>query len=142
VVATTSRGGFVTPVNAAGHALVADEPLSYGGTNLGPTPYDLLSAALATCTTMTLRMYADHKNLDYESFTVAVDHSKVHADDCEDCETTDGKIDEFRRRLTIKGKLAPEVEKRILEIADRCPVHRTLHSEVNVRTELVHPAED
>ena len=137
VIATTWRGGFYTEVNAAGYPLIADEPISYGGTDLGPTPYDLLSAALATCTTMTLRMYADHKKLEYKSFTVSVDHSKIHEKDCEDCETTEGKIDEFRRKLTIDGNLEPAVKKRILEIADRCPVHRTLHSEIKVRTELV-----
>lgn len=136
VIATTRRGSFYTEVNAAGYPLIADEPVSYGGTELGPTPYDLLSAALATCTTMTLRMYADRKKLDYNSFTVAVNHSKIHAEDCQDCETSDGKIDEFRRKLTIDGKLEPAVQERILEIADRCPVHRTLHSEIKVRTEL------
>jgi putative redox protein len=115
---------------------VADEPAGVGGTNAGPSPYDLLSAALATCTTMTLKMYASFKKLPLESATVRVSHGKIHAEDCADCETKDGKIDEFWRVLELEGNLSDEQRQRMLEIADRCPVHRTLHSEVKVRTEL------
>lgn len=137
VVARTLIGGFRTDVVASGHAFVADEPLDVGGTNLGPTPYDLLSAALATCTTMTLKMYATHKKLEMDSVTVKVRHGKVHAEDCSDCESSKGKIDEFQRELSFEGNLDEAERARLLEIADKCPVHRTLHSEIKVRTRLV-----
>ena len=136
VVARTLVDGFRTDILAAGYPLVADEPTSVGGTGAGPSPYDLLSAALATCTSMTLRMYAAHKKIDMASATVRVSHGKIHAKDCEDCESRDGRIDEFRRELLIHGNLSEEQRQRMLEIADRCPVHRTLHGEVKVRTEL------
>ncbi len=135
--AQTWLGGFRTEVQLGAHSLVADEPRSVGGTDLGPTPYDLLSAALATCTSMTLRMYANHKKLKLVSATVTVAHDKVHAKDCEDCEAADGKVDEFRRTITLEGDLSNEQRERMLEIADRCPVHRTLHSETKVRSKLV-----
>ncbi len=137
VVARTQLGSFRTEVQLGAHALVADEPRSVGGTDLGPTPYDLLSAALATCTSMTLKMYADHKKLALTSATVAVEHGKVHAEDCSDCEKADGKIDEFRRSISLEGDLSEAQRQRMLEIADRCPVHRTLHGEIKVRSTLV-----
>lgn len=138
VLARTKLDGFRTEVRLGQHELIADEPLSVGGTDLGPTPYDLLSAALATCTSMTLRMYANHKKLDLESATVRVEHGKVHAEDCEDCESGTGKIDEFRRTISLEGDLSDEQKGRMLEIADRCPVHRTLHGEMKVRSKLAH----
>jgi putative redox protein len=137
VVARTQPGSFRTEVQLGAHALVADEPRSVGGTDLGPTPYDLLSAALATCTSMTLKMYADHKKLALTAATVAVEHGKVHAEDCSDCEKADGKIDEFRRSISLEGDLSEAQRQRMLEIADRCPVHRTLHGEIKVRSTLV-----
>ncbi len=140
VVARTYIDGFRTEVRTPSHALVADEPAGVGGTNAGPSPYDLLSAALAACTTMTLKMYASFKKLPLESATVRVSHGKIHAEDCADCETADGKIDEFRRVLELDGELTEEQRARLLEIADRCPVHRTIHGEVKVRTELADEA--
>lgn len=137
VTATTRADGFRTTIDAAGHALVADEPVDAGGTNEGPTPYDLLSAALASCTTMTLKMYAGHKGLDMQSVTVTVRHARIHAKDCADCETGSGRIDEFRRDIAIDGELDEQQRERLLQIADRCPVHRTLHGEIKVRTRLV-----
>ena len=107
-----------------------------GGTNLGPTPYGLLSAALASCTTMTLKMYAGFKQLDLQSVTVEVTHEKTHADDCADCETKTGKIDVFHRVMSFEGNLTQEQQQKLLEIADKCPVHKTLHGEVKVMTEL------
>lgn len=136
VVARTRVGGFRTEVQSGRHALVADEPRSVGGTDQGPTPYDLLSAALAACTSMTLRMYADHKKLNLESATVRVEHGKSHARDCEDCESSAGKIDEFKRTISLHGDLTDEQRNRMLEIADRCPVHLTLHGETKVRSSL------
>lgn len=136
VVARTFADGFRTEVRLGLHALVADEPREVGGTDLGPSPYDLLSAALATCTSMTLRMYANHKNLPLESATVTIEHDKVHAEDCADCESNSGKLDEFRRTITLQGDLSAAERQRMLEIADRCPVHRSLHGEIKVRTSL------
>ena len=136
VSATTGSGSFRTEIMAAGHRLTADEPLSVGGSNLGPSPYDLLGAALAACTTMTLQMYAKHKKLPLDAATVHVRHGKIHATDCGDCETVDGKVDEFRREIVIDGDLTDDQRQRMLEIADRCPVHRTLHSEVKIRSAL------
>jgi putative redox protein len=133
-IARTRSGGFLTSLLSAGHALVADEPASAGGTDAGPSPYDLLAAALAACTTMTLTLYAKHKNLAVASVSATVRHNKIHAGDCENCETVDGKVDVFERRISIDGELTAEQRTRMLEIADRCPVHRTLHSEVKVRT--------
>jgi len=136
VIAKTRAAGFKTEVRMGRYGVVADEPLSVGGTGLGPTPYDLLSAALATCTSMTLRMYANHKKLNFESATVRVEHDKVHAKDCEDCESGTGKIDEFRRTISLDGDLTDAERARMLEIADRCPVHLTLHGETKVRSDL------
>ena len=134
--ARTRSGGFRTDIVAGGHALVADEPASVGGTDAGPSPYDLLSAALAACTSMTLQMYASHKKIDLDSATVRIRHGKIHAKDCEDCESSEGRIDQFERELVLAGDLTQEQRQRMLEIADRCPVHRTLHGEVKVRTAL------
>ncbi len=136
VVARTYTDGFRTDVKAGRHTLVADEPRSVGGTNAGPSPYDLLSAALATCTSMTLHMYAAHKKLDLESATVRVKHGKIHAEDCEDCESDTGRIDEFQRSISLRGNLTDAQTQRVLEIADKCPVHRTLEGEIKVRTTL------
>ena len=137
VVARTYTDGFRTDVKAGRHTLVADEPRSVGGTNAGPSPYDLLSASLATCTSMTLHMYAAHKKLDLESVTVRVKHGKIHAADCQDCESDTGRIDEFQRSISLRGNLSDAQTERILEIADRCPVHRTLEGEIKVRSKLL-----
>ena len=136
VVARTMIDSFHTDIRAGEHALVADEPASVGGSNHGPSPYDLLSAALASCTTMTLKMYASFKKLELRSTTVRVTHNKIHADDCADCDSAEGKIDEFRREITFDGDLTEAEITRMLEIADRCPVHRTLEGEIKVRTSL------
>ena len=136
VTATTLIDGFRTTIDAAGHALIADEPTAVGGTDEGPSPYELLSAALASCTSMTLKMYASHKGIDLRSVTVTVRHSRIHAKDCEDCESATGRIDEFEREIALEGDLDEAQTGRLLEIADRCPVHRTLHGEIKVRTRL------
>lgn len=136
VVARTAANGFATEVRAGDHRWRADEPKAVGGTDLGPTPYDLLAASLASCTSMTLRMYAQHKKLDFESATVRVSHGRVHAEDCVDCEQQDGMIHEFQRELELKGDLSDAQRQRMVEIADRCPVHKTLHHEIRVRTRL------
>jgi len=136
-VARTRSVGFHTDINATGHQFVADEPTKVGGTDVGPSPYELLSAALASCTTMTLKMYATHKKWPMDSATATVWHEKIHAADCEDCASGgDAKVDVFERELKIEGDLSDEQRARLVEIADKCPVHRTLHGEVKVRTVL------
>ena len=137
VTARTGVEGFLTEIRANGHSLTADEPASVGGTDLGPTPYELLASSLAACTSMTLRMYADHKKLPLRAAEVEVIHSKEHADDCEqDVAAGNAKIDVFRRTVKLEGELSEEQRRRMLEIADRCPVHKTLHSAVRVQTNL------
>ena len=136
VVARLEGTGFRTEMLANGFPIVADEPVSVGGTNAGPSPYDLLGAALAACTAMTLRIYADHKKWPLEAVEVRLSHNKVHAKDCERCEQEDGKLDVIERELTLFGPLDEAQRQRIKQIADRCPVHRTLESKVEIFTEL------
>jgi uncharacterized OsmC-like protein/fermentation-respiration switch protein FrsA (DUF1100 family) len=137
VVVTESPGFKFRQVMAAGpHPLIADEPESVGGDDSGPTPYGYLLAALGSCTSMTIRMYADHKGIPLEGIRVELHHDKIHAADCEACETKTGRIDRINRRIFLTGDLSTEQRKKILEIADKCPVHRTLHSQVLVETDL------
>ncbi len=136
VTVHTPASGFRSGIAIRQHSLVADEPEEVGGTDQGPTPYDLLGAALGTCTAMTLRMYADRKKWPLEGVTVQVEHDRLHAADCAACETKQGKIDRLRRTLTLDGPLDDGQRARLVEIADRCPVHRTLESEIIVETSL------
>ena len=132
VTTSTEHAGFFTELFAKGHAMIADEPLQYGGTDRGPTPYDYLLAALGACTSMTLQMYARHKKLPLDKAVVRLTHKKIHAEDCGHCEATDGKIDRMEREIELIGKLDEAQRQRLLEIAERCPVHKTLHSEVDI----------
>ncbi|MEX2298787.1 MAG: OsmC family protein [Dongiaceae bacterium] len=116
---------------------MADEPADRGGAGLGPDPYALLLAALGACTSMTLRLYADRKEWPLDHVAVRLTHQKIHAADCAECETREGKIDEIRRELTITGNLDDAQRVRLVEIADKCPVHRTLTSTNRVLTSLV-----
>ena len=136
-VVVSTGTGLRTDVRANGYALVADEPASVGGTASGPTPYDYLLAALGSCTAMTVRIYADRKRWPLRSITVHLSHKKVHAKDCEECETKDRKIDRIGLELELRGPLEESQRRRLLEIAERCPVHRTLESEVMMETNLV-----
>ena len=135
MVVRTERG-FRTAITVRGHELIADEPESVGGTGMGPDPYDYLLAALGSCTSMTIRMYADRKKWPLESVVVRLKHQKIHAEDCRECETKSGKVDIIEREIELIGPLDKEQRERLLEIANRCPVHRTLHSEIVVRSIL------
>lgn len=136
VTATIGASGFRTALSARGFSIVADEPARVGGTETGPTPYDLLGMALGACTSMTLRMYADRKGLALDGVVTEVSHAKVHADDCAHCATTAGHLDRLTRTIRLDGDLTDEQRRRLLEIADKCPVHRTLEGEIDVATTL------
>ncbi|TAK47030.1 MAG: OsmC family protein, partial [Betaproteobacteria bacterium] len=133
-VTETGAGRFSQLIVAGRHRFRADEPMAAGGDDSGPSPYELLLAGLGTCTSMTLRMYAAQKQWPLERVTVDLKHEKIHAADCAACETKEGRIDQIERTIRIEGPLEPAQRARLLEIADRCPVHRTLHSEVHIVT--------
>jgi putative redox protein len=135
VVQETGDGRFTNAVVAGRHHLRADEPVEVGGTDTGPSPYDYLLAGLGACSAMTLRLYAERKGWPLERVTVRLTHDKVHAEDCADCETREGKVDMIKRRIAIGGELDETQRKRLLEIADKCPVHRTLTGKVRIHTE-------
>jgi len=138
LVMENGKGKFSQYVNSGGHILVADEPESVGGENTGPTPYDFLLTALGACSTMTMRIYADFKKLPLERVAVKLSHQKIHAEDCADCETKGGKLDEIFKEIEIIGDdLTEENRQSIKAIASKCPVHRTLISEVKIRTKLM-----
>jgi putative redox protein len=135
-VSATGEGKFQQAVVVGPHRLLADEPVAAGGMDTGLAPYDLLSAALGACSAMTLRLYADQKGLPLTGVTVTLSHAKIHAADCATCETKEGKIDRIDRTIALEGPLDEAQRKRLIEIADKCPVHRTLTSEVEIRTAL------
>jgi uncharacterized OsmC-like protein/alpha-beta hydrolase superfamily lysophospholipase len=135
-VMEAGHGKFAQDVIAGRHRLRADEPESAGGMDTGPSPYELLAAALGACTAMTIRMYADHKKIPLEHVTVDLAHDKIHAADCAECETREGRIDRIERVITIEGDLDEGQRAKLLEIANKCPVHRTLHAEVVIPTRL------
>jgi putative redox protein len=136
VVVHGGASGFAQSIQIGSHQLRADEPVSAGGTNTGPSPYDYLLAGLGACTSMTIRLYANCKHWPLEGVTVHLRHSRIHAVDCADCETKEGKIDRIERDIELAGSLTDEQRSRLLEIAERCPVHRTLTSESRIETRL------
>lgn len=137
IVRETGEGKFTQSVSVGGkHILRADEPSALGGNDSGPTPYDLLLSGLGACTTMTIRMYAERKKIPLERVSVTLRHDKIHADDCEKCETKDGKVDQIDREITLEGDLSEEQRQSLLAIAEKCPVHRTLHSEIVIESSL------
>jgi len=140
VVRETRQGRFQQQITVGPHRFIADEPLSVGGLDSGPGPYDLLLAALGACTAMTLRLYAERKALPLDRVTVRLSHSRIHAADCEACETKEGMLDRIERAISLEGDLDTAQRARLLEIADKCPVHRTLTSEVEIRTSEQHDA--
>ena len=128
---------FTTNLKLGDHFFIADEPTDFGGNNYGPSPYEFLSAGLAACTVMTIQMYANRKQWKVENVTCTINYSKDHAIDCKKCEEDSAKIDTFTREIKLKGKLSEEQKKKLLEIADKCPVHKTLHSKTQVITKLI-----
>ncbi len=134
VVRETRNGQFQQEITVGKHRFLADEPVQAGGTDSGPGPYDFLLAALGACTSMTVRLYAERKQIPLERTQVHLRHGKIYATDCADCETKEGKIDRIDREITFEGNLDAATRARLLEIADKCPVHRTLKSEVDIRT--------
>jgi len=134
VVTDSDASPYGERITAGGHQLVADEPTIVGGADSGPTPYDLLLASLGACTAITVRMYAERKGWPLRNVTVRLRHQRIHATDCANCETRTGQLDHIERELEFDGDLTDEQRARLLDIAERCPVHRMLHSEVLIST--------
>lgn len=137
IVVHGSAAGFAQKILVGSHRLIADEPASVGGTDTGPSPYELLLAALGSCTSMTLALYARRKRWPLESVTVTLRHSKIHATDCEACEAREGWLDHIHRDVELSSPLSEEQRVRLLEIATKCPVHRTLQSEIVIEAHLM-----
>lgn len=136
VVVRGSASGFAQEIHAGSHRLPADEPVSAGGTDTGPSPYDLLLASLGACTSMTVAMYARRKAWPLEEVTVRLRHSKIHATDCAECETKAAMLDRIECDIHLTGPLTDEQRSKLLEIAGKCPVHRTLTSEIDIQSRL------
>ncbi len=136
VVVNGPATGFRTEVEVGGHHLVVDEPRPVGGTDEGPSPYEMLLAALGACTAMTLRLYADRRKWPLERARITLQHRKVHAQDCADCDRKPAKMDVVDRVVFLDGPLTDEQRARLMEIADRCPVHQTLSSQIRVNTRM------
>lgn len=135
-VEETLTGRYMQSGRAGRHVFTLDEPVEVGGNDAGPSPYEFLLLGLGACTSMTLRMYAEMKNIPLKRVRVRLTHRKIHVQDCADCMTKEGKIDEITRDIDLEGDLTEEQRKRLLEIAVRCPVNRTLTSEIKVRSRL------
>lgn len=133
VIVRGHAGGFLQKITSGAHDFEADEPASVGGTDTAPTPYDYLLAALGACTSMTVGLYARRKKWPLQEVTVGLWHSRIHAKDCADCETEEGMLDRIEMDVELTGPLMPEQRAKLIEIASKCPVHRTLTSEINVK---------
>ncbi|MCI0604085.1 OsmC family protein [bacterium] len=132
VVTVHSKEHLKQEIVSGKNRIIADEPVDFGGTDEGFDPYSLLLAALGACTSMTLKLYAINKGWDLQSVQVTLRHEKIHAEDCANCETKEGKIDRIWREITLEGNLSQDQKLRLREIARRCPVHRTLTSEISI----------
>ena len=128
---------FAQKVELGSHHLDVDEPVSYGGTDSGASPYDLILAALGACTSMTIGLYARKRGWPLEDITVSLRHSKIHAKDCDDCETKDGRIDRIEMEIHLDGALTEEQRAKLIEIAGKCPIHQTLTHEINIKTRAI-----
>jgi putative redox protein len=137
VVVRGSAAGFAQQIAIGSHRLLSDEPKDAGGQGTGPSPYELLAAALGACTSMTLGMYARRKQWPLHQVTVRLRHSKIHAEDCADCETKEGMLDRIDRDIELTGDLTEEQRSKLLEIAGKCPVHRTLTRGMHIHSRLV-----
>ena len=137
IASLNAEDGFTTAMKVGNHHLTADEPTSFGGNDFGPSPYELVSAGLSACTVMTIQMYAKRKEWPLENVEVHTSYGKSHAQDCDDCETNSAKIDTFNRDIRFKGNLDEKQIDRLLQIADKCPVHKTLHSDTQIVTKLI-----
>ena len=136
-VQESGKGKYAQDINLDRHLLTADEPIANGGNDLGPSPYDFLLASLGACTSMTLRIYADLKKIPLEKVIVRLTHDKIHAEDCKECEEKAVKMDHIDRKIELFGNLSQEQREKLLAIANKCPVHRTLTSKILITTELV-----
>jgi putative redox protein len=136
VVVQGGAAGFAQAITVGPHQLICDEPTHFGGTDKGPTPYDLLLAALGSCTSMTIAMYARRKHWPLESVTVRLRHGQIYAADCAACETKEGRLDHIERTVELTGVLSDDQRTQLLAIANKCPVHRTLMSEIHIETLL------
>jgi putative redox protein len=137
VVVNSGSSKYAQDIRVGPHLLKADEPLDAGGNDVGPNPYELLLAALGACTAMTLRIYAARKQWPLQGVQVRLAHSKIHAEDCAACETKQGMLDGIDAEISLIGDLSDEQRQRLMEIAEKCPVHRTLVSEIQIRTKLI-----
>ena len=137
VVVRGNAAGFLQEVTSGKHHLRADEPVEAGGSDAAPGPYDYLLIALGVCTSMTVGFYARRKQIPLENITVSLSHSRIHAKDCEECETKEGMLDRIETQIELSGPLTPEQRAKLMEIAEKCPVHRTLKSEINIRLDAV-----
>lgn len=140
IYVATMRAPYVEEILVGGHRLLADEPTEAGGLDVGPGPYELLLAALGTCTCITVRMYAERKHWALEAVRVTLTHAKVHSDDCVACETEARTLDRIELEISLAGALSIEQRQRLLEIAGKCPVHRTLTSKVEIHTRVGDPS--
>jgi len=137
VIVEGSAAGFAQQITVGRHHLPSDEPVQAGGADSGPSPYDLLLSALGSCTSMTLGVYARRKQWPLESVLVRLRHSRVYATDCAECETKEGLLDRIELEIQLVGKLTEEQRTKLLEVSHKCPVHRTLVSEINIQTRLI-----
>jgi uncharacterized OsmC-like protein len=134
VIVRGDAKGFAQTIDIGSHHINADEPVSFGGTDTGSSPYDLLLAALGACTSMTIGLYARKRSWPLEKITVSLHHAKIHAKDCDDCETKEGRVDRIWLDIHLDGPLTGEQRTKLMEIAEKCPVHQTLTSEINIKS--------